>query len=458
MAFVRRRLTPEVVVLGAIVTLAVALRFVAIGTNLAMDDGYSYIVGSAPNVHAFLQRLAASENTPPLFYLLLTPLPLDHAAWLRLPAAIPGILQCLVLYYVLRRALGVRTAQLATLAVAVTPLLITYADVARAFMLEDLALLVALWAVLRLGEHESRRRWAIYLVAGVVAVYSEYDGAIFLLALTAVALWLGAPQRKRMALLGPLPIATLLPWIPEVIRGQNQIDVTKLSPLFASPSLDVLRDTATTLAFGEYGGTTSGSGRWLEFALMVAVAGLVVVVLRRSWATSEASSRRAITLMAAVAALTLLGHLIAGFAGIQIFNARYLTILIPIAAALGAAAIVRVDRRVVTIAATLLLVALGLANLERRYGHEWQPGAAGLLAAANAEHPRTVLTNTPVVVFYLRAFKPLLDRPYNLGPGRANSCARPCLIIDDTRVHGGPARHPDAPRTTIGPYVLWLEP
>jgi uncharacterized membrane protein len=178
--------------LVGIVLLAAALRFVAIGQHWGSDDGYSYLVASSPNVHVFLARLAAYENTPPLFYTVLALMPTGHSAWLLFPAAVPGVIACVVLYYALRRPLGNRAALIAALALAVSPFEISYSNFARAFMLADLALLVALWAVLRLSERESRRWWALYLVAGVIAVYSEYDSAIVLLALTLTALWLSS--------------------------------------------------------------------------------------------------------------------------------------------------------------------------------------------------------------------------------------------------------------------------
>lgn len=108
----------------------------------------------------FLHRLAASENTPPLFYLLLSAMPSDQPASLRAPGAIPGVLLCVVLFWTLRSRLGDRAALLAGLAVAVCPYLITYSDLARGFMLADLALVVALWTILSLGERETSIRSA----------------------------------------------------------------------------------------------------------------------------------------------------------------------------------------------------------------------------------------------------------------------------------------------------------
>jgi uncharacterized membrane protein len=123
--------------------IGVGLRLEALGAHLSNDEGYSYPVGSAPSSGAFLGRLAAYENTPPLFYLLLSALPLDHAAWLRFPALVPGALIPLVLYRALRQPLGVRAALLAAAIVAVASYHVSYSNYARGFMLEDLGCMLA---------------------------------------------------------------------------------------------------------------------------------------------------------------------------------------------------------------------------------------------------------------------------------------------------------------------------
>ena len=454
----------EYVLLAGVVVLAATVRLVAIGTNLVVDDGYSWLVGSSPSAHTFLQRLAATENTPPLFYLLLEPLPIGHPAWLRVPAAIPGILMSPVLYCALRRPLGGRTALLGALGVAVAPLLVTYSNLARGFMLEDLALLVALWAMLRLADGGSRRWWWAYLIAGIAAIYTEYDSALFLLALTVAAVWMGTADavrttagRIRTAALGLLPLLAIAPWIPEIVRGQNQVNITKLSPTFPGPSLTTLRDAVTTLALGEYGGTSNHLGRWLIFGALVALVAVAALLLRGAVRRAGESGRRAILLLAITAALVLIVHAITGALGFDVFNQRYLTILIPLAAALGAVALVSTERRYVIVGAAVLLAAVGIVNAARRYHHEWQPSLAPVRAAAIATHPRTVLTNTPVVLYYLGSLRPVLDRPFDLGAGRQRSCARPCLIIDDGSTHTGTPRPLAAQGTVIGHFELTLE-
>ncbi len=444
-------------VLAGIVLLAIAVRFAGIESRLHIDDAYSWLVASSPSPHAFLRQLAASENTPPLFYLLLSPLPIGQPAWLRILAVIPGILMCVVVYFSLRRRLGERASLLAALAVAVSPFLVTYSDLARGFMLADLALLVALWAVLRLSEEESAGMWGVFVAAGAIALYTEYSSAIFLIGLTAAALLIGKPSRRRMALFGGLTFVTLAPWIPQIIRGQDQVHLTKLDPMFASTSLTALRDAAVTLALGEGGGTSSSAGRWLEFALMLALAGAAVIALRRSWTVRDSHSSQATLLIAATAGLTLAGHAIAGAVGFGVFTQRYMTILIPLGAVLGAAALVSLDRQSLLIGASALLAGLGVAGIARRYHGQWEPDFTPVRLAALAAHPRTVLTNTPVVLYYLPSLRPQFDRPYNLGRGRAQSCARPCLVIDDSRVYGGSPRPVSGTRTDIGPFVLTLE-
>ena len=437
-------------VLGAIVLLALVVRLVAIDSRPHVDDAYTWLVARQPTPAAFLRQLAATENTPPLWYLLVSPLPIDHMFWLRAPAVLAGTLMCPMLALALRRPLGDRVSLLAALGVAVDPFLITDSDLARGFMLEDLALLVALWAVLRLRERITTR-WALtFLVAGMVAIYTEYAAAIFLVGLVAAAVLTGSRERRRLALLGAGTLATMLPWIPEIVRAQNQVGLTKLHPMFATPSLTALRNAAMVLALGENGGTASSAGRWLAFAAMVVLAAAAAVLLRRR-------RNPVVALLALTGGLTLVGHALANPLGVDVFSQRYMTILVPVAAALAAAALDALPVRWPVAAAAIVLLGFGAAALVRRTGAQFEPAFAPVRAAALAAHPRTVLTDTPLVSYYLRDLHPIFDRPSNLGPGLAGRCARPCVIIDDNRVYGGTPRAVAGPQQTFGPYVLTLE-
>lgn len=447
-------LTPERLALAGILLLAIAVRLVAAGSRLNNADAYSWLVASAGSPHAFLHQLAATENTPPLFYLLLAPLPIGHEIWLRMPSVIAGVAVCVLVYWILRRRLGAGTALLAALATSASPFLVTYSDFSRGFMVEDVFLLAALAAMLALIEGASSRWWWLYLAAGTAAIYTEYDAAVFLVALVLAAWRLWSRRRRELLVLGVLPLVAVAPWIPRIVSAQHQINTTKLSPVFSGPSPSTLRETAVSLALGEFGGVRSVAAHWLELLVIIGALLAAALVLRRT----TGAARRTCAVIGMAAALTLIGHAIAPAAGIEIFDQRYLTILVPLVAALGAAAVIRAERRTLVVLATVLLVGLGLANIARRWGRQWEPDYAPIRAAAVALHPRSVLTNNPAIVFYLRTLHPVLDRPFNLGPGDASSCARPCLIIDDLGTRTGPPRRlTTLPQSIIGQYELALE-
>lgn len=444
-------------VLGAILVVAAVLRLEGIGAHLSDAEGYSYLVGAAPTAGAFLRRLADYENTPPLFYLLLTPLPLGHTAWLRVPAAIPGALIPLALFAALRRPLGVRAALLAAAMAAVAPFAVSYSDYSRGFMLEGLACMIALWAMLRLADGASPRWWSPYLGAGVVAVYTEYLAIVFLAALTVAVVSWGRRDRLETAALGVLPLASLLPWAGQFERAQDALNHTKVSPTFPGPSLSSLRDVAVRLVTGEHGAATSVGIRWLEFIVLLAALVAVLLLLRRGVAADPSSrATRAVLLIGTTGALVLVAHALAPpLFGTEIFNERYLTVLIPILAALVVAAVAQVNARWLWNAAVIVVAVVGVAVFVQRYRRQYEPDLAPVRTAVASLHPRRVLTNSAVVAYYLRRLPVVVDRPFGLGSGLERSCPARCVVVDDSRVPSG-VRPGRGPFTMIGPFDVRL--
>src|SRR3954470_10297686 len=78
-ASMRRRTLFEPV--GLVLLAALAVRLAGAGDRLSADEGYTWLVTSASSAGTFLDRLAAFENTPPLYYLLTWPLPGGDEAW-----------------------------------------------------------------------------------------------------------------------------------------------------------------------------------------------------------------------------------------------------------------------------------------------------------------------------------------------------------------------------------------
>lgn len=458
----RRRLA-----LLGILALAVAVRLAGLGDRLSDAEGYSWLVASAPSFDVFFDRLAAYENTPPLFYALLAPLPLTDEAWLRIPALLPAIACVPVAYCLIRPLLGTRVALLTALAVAVAPFHVSYSNYSRGFMLAALGLLLAAWAVARLAEGRRARWWWLYLGGATLALQSEYDALLFLAPLLALPALLLRRGWKEVVLLGALPLATLLPLVGEMLRGLDQLDVTKLTPPSAPLSPASLRDSLVSLFTGTQGLAGSAALRALQLLALLGALGLAATWLWRRWGRLEriADAQREIAfwlLVVAPAAAVVL-HAAASIPGPEIFDSRYLVGLIPFACALLATGVDALPWRWATPVAAACLVVVAAAVIVQRYDRELQPDVVPAAAMVDAAGVRTVLTNSPVIAYYLRDGDAdvRLDRPFGLGNDEPNcvppACERPLAVVEDSRLPGSYRAGPGSP-TPLLPLVVRIVP
>lgn len=410
-------------ILGGVLLGALVLRLLAVGDPLSHDEGYTWLVSSSGAPGVFVDRLRAFENTPPLYYLLTWPLPDGGVVWLRIWSVLAGVGCVWAVWWTTRstltanRAVNVDlVALIAAGAMAVAPFAVSYSDYARGFMLADFGLLLALGAALR-------QRWWLYAVGAAIALYAEYDSALFL-----VALFVATRNWRTLA---PLPLA--LAWLP-FLGGVD----TKASPIYPDPSLASLRDTLVRLTSGEHGTANAASTRTLQFLLVAAVCVWIF--------------RKAPKVIGQVAGFTLVFHAITHWLGPDVFAARYLTELIPLAAiAMGyTLADLRLRQAVPAVAVALgvLGLAVGLQRVRSGTGEQNLAPLAKLIAPAAGG--RIVLTNSAVAAYYLRDLRPRLDRPFGLGPGLESSCVARCkqsfLIVDDTRVANSPRIGPGQAR------------
>jgi hypothetical protein len=429
--------------LGAIVLLATVCRTVALGDRLSADEGYSWLVASAPDPGAFLDRLAMFENTPPLFYALLTPLPLDDEVWIRLPAVVAGVAAVPVLYAIVRPLVGTRAALLAALGLAVAPLHVGFSNYARGFMLAGLGSLLALWAVARLAQGAPRRWWWLYALGAALAVYSEYYAALFLLPLLGALLALRVRPWREITALGLAPMLLLAAWLPELSRSLDFEGETKIAPRFPDASPAIVRDVGVALFFGEDGATAAVGLRLLLFAGLVAAFALVVMLLRRR-ATREPGARILLWLAGGTAVGALLLHALSPLADLGVFQERYLTGLIPLGAALLAAGIDSLRWRPAVPLAAVALLGVGAAVVIQRYDRETEPDYGRVERIIDRAEVRTVLTNSAVAAYYLRDLDTTLDRPFNLGRGRGASTKPPYAVVDEAwRARAGPGERTD---------------
>lgn len=439
-----------------VVAVALVVRLVGMGHPLLPDEGYTWLVGSAPDPSEFLRRLAVYENTPPLYYVLLTPLPLDSEWWIRLPSLISGVASVAILFAVVRPALGRGVATLAGLGLAIAPYAVAESNFARAYMLADVALLGAFWAAVRLGEGRSARWWWLYLVAAVAAIFAEYNAALTLVPLVAGLVLVRSSRRWQTLGLGILPAVAILPWIPQLVRSMNDLDVTKTGIGYLTVTPASVRNQLAALYYGSTGQNLGPAARTVAVLALVAVMALGVRVIAR-----RGPAARPLLVLVSFAGIGTLGlSALAPALGIGIFNVGYLTVLIPLGAIPLAAAVAAIPiRRIVPIAAAAVLVA-GVVFAVKRSREAPDINVPAIASVLHTGHVRTVLTNSAVVAYYFRNDGAILDRPFNLGAGLQGSCggcARAVAVVDDANVGSG-ARPGPGRTVQIGHYAARILP
>jgi len=448
-------LTGRRALLAGVLVLALAERLAGAGARLTGDEGYTWLVSSAPSASAFLGHLANFENTPPLFYLLAAPLSDGGPALLRLPSVLAGTAAVGVLYAIVRPLLGTPTALLCALALAILPEQAAFSDDARGFMLCEVALLVALWAAVRLAGGAPRRWWWLWGGGAVAALYSEYDAALFLGALLVALLALGRPARRDTLVFGLAPALAFIPWTGELVRSIGQVDHTKAWPFAPRVSPAAVRDVLVPEFLGRFGRMSSPAARNAELAGLVAVlAAAGTYLLRRDRAHTGAW-----WLIIGGGLGTVAAHVLSpALGGPALLAERYLVVVAPLGVIVVAGAIARSSHaRWALPAAAVALAPLAGVLLANRARGDSQPDPARYRMLVTSGGTRTVITNSAAILYYLDGQHPIFA-PTGITPALERACATPSrlplAIIDDTEI-GHPISGPGT-TTTVGALTVRL--
>jgi hypothetical protein len=184
--------------LAALTLLAAALRFATLDLqSLWYDEAYTPVHMLHASLFATLRAVVHSENTPPLWYVLVwgvaRVLGTGEVA-LRLLSALAGVLTVPLAWCIGRELAGRRAALAAAALVAVNPLFVWYSQEARAYGLYVLAAALAMVCFLRALRAPTRANMLAFALAGTLALLSHYF-AVFLLA--PMCVWLLAAHGRR---------------------------------------------------------------------------------------------------------------------------------------------------------------------------------------------------------------------------------------------------------------------
>src|SRR6202162_2657198 len=191
-------------------------------TPLWRDEAFTALAVQRP-LGAMLD-VVRNDSAPPLFYLVerLFAVVSSSPAMLRLFPALVGTAAIPLLAALGRRVAGDAGGLWAAVIGAVAPALLVSSLDARMYVLATTLVLASTLCLLRALERPSLLRWALYLVATVLAVYTVYFA---LFAVFAQVITVGVLYRHRLrtvvlvATLGVATVLSLAPWIV-VARAQ----------------------------------------------------------------------------------------------------------------------------------------------------------------------------------------------------------------------------------------------
>ena len=428
--------------LAGIVLLAVIVRLAGIGDRLSEDEGFSWLVASAPDAgHLPRPPRGLREHAAALLRCCSTPLPLDDEHWLRLPSLVAvASPACPCSTWPSGRCSARAPRCCRHSALAVAPYAVNWSNFSRGFMLANLGLLIALWAVVRLAGDgrqalvvglRGRRRARDLLRVRRAALPGRADRGVRV-------------DRARPPSRGPrcsarCPVLALLPWLGEfaaLARRARRDEGGADLPLARASRRCATRPCRCSPA--STAPRTRPGPRTVQFLLIVAALTAAVLVLRargkRERAPCCSAGPRSARSRCTRSSRPL---------GPDIFAQRYLTSLIPLAVALLAGG----DRA----------RCRGGGRRRSRRSRCWDWASRSSCSATTASSSRTwrrsrrsssraatraVLTNSARVAFYLRDLEPRLDRPLGFGAGpRGRHAARDCpvalAIVDDERAPAG---------------------
>jgi mannosyltransferase len=188
------KITFDIVALGFITLLCIALRVYQIGSaSLWSDEIFSRYYADIFGLHYLLTDGLSSEPTPPTYYLLLRgwmALWGDSEAALRSLSAVASTLCIPVTYFLGRELFGRSQAVVGALLFALCPLSLYFAQEARVYTLLMLAATIVLWAAAVFQRNPRSVRAAVfYALFATLCLYLHATGVLFVAACGA-AVWL----------------------------------------------------------------------------------------------------------------------------------------------------------------------------------------------------------------------------------------------------------------------------
>lgn len=365
----RRTARVVAIALGALTALGLVLRLVGVDQTLYADENFTYSIVTRNGLAGVWHDVYHTSITPPLHYYLAwlsVHFGGDRPALVRLPSIVFGTALVPLVFLLGRRIGGARGGLVAAAIIALGPFAIWYSDEARNYATMMFLVALSTLALLRALEGGGRRWWVVYALAACAALYSHYTAVFVVVAQAAWGLWTHPAHRRASLVAAGAIVVGYLPWVPGFLnQRQNKggIEIIgNLSPLTPSAPF---RLPLQTLVGHPFFGLSRFPGR-VGLVLLALAALTAVTLLRRrpgGFPGVRGATASEAGLLVALSLVTTLGLLVYAAGGTSLFLPRNLSASLPALAAVTAAGLAWLTRRVPThvAVAALALLVLGLA-------------------------------------------------------------------------------------------------
>ncbi|MGO9320870.1 MAG: glycosyltransferase family 39 protein [Solirubrobacteraceae bacterium] len=407
--------------LAALTLLAAVLRLSTLDLqSFWLDEAFTPVNVLHPSLFATLRGVAHTENTPPLWYVLVWAdsrvLGTGEVA-LRLPSALAGIAAVPVAWAIGRELSGTRAAIACAALVAVNPLFVWYSQEARAYGLFVLTAALAMLCFLRAQREPTRGRMAAFALTGSLALLSEYF-AVFLL--IPMVLWLLWERRTRVQ---ALPAAAVLAVVGAALVPLIVAQGGRDTQWIAEWPLKQRLEASAQYYLTGYSGLRQGTGvgevpKPLSHAIELLVALLIIaglgLGLRRMLARPQ-SLRAALAPLSIAACGVLIPTLLAAGGADYLAPRNLVGAMIPLTALIAVMVVwPGTGRAGIAIAATITLAFLAISidvNLSPNLQRENWRGLVNDLAHGSSERAITAVHfyGSTSIEYYLPSFHRLRD-------------------------------------------------
>lgn len=313
---------------AAITLLGLAVRLYGLTSyGLWFDEAYHVELVKLPDVWAMLDAVFSNPPSDPLYVLILRPWVAifgPEAGSIRALSVIFGTATIPATFVLGRYALGVAAGLWGALFFALSPYAIELGQEAALYALAALlttSALAAGWHWVRTG-----RGMSLYVVFGVLAIYSHYVVAVILMLFAAFLLtYFGRDRRERgrWVLANGLVFVSWVPWLVALMLHWLASDLPRATLRHPATPQEVV---GALIQFTSGTASLHQGQRWLWVAGLASAA----ICLLAGWWPGPRAVRRALLLMLALFALVfIVPAILSAASGMWLFVSHFMLFLLP---------------------------------------------------------------------------------------------------------------------------------